>query len=71
MAGTDVTTAIRSTKTKFAFERIECGMNGIEIMPANGKRKDKNKNEDSVMICNVQLVYSSFSLFSFIYLIDA
>jgi hypothetical protein len=54
IAGTDVAIAVTSTKTKFAFDRMECDMIGMEIIPANGRRKDKNKNEDSV----IMVVYS-------------
>jgi hypothetical protein len=45
----DVITAIKRTKIKLAFDRIECGRNGIEIIPAMGNTKDKKSNKGFVI----------------------
>jgi hypothetical protein len=42
-----VIAAIKRTRIKFAFDRIACGRNGIEIIPAIGNRKDKKSNKKS------------------------
>jgi hypothetical protein len=49
IAGTEVTRAVRSTKTKLAFARMKWGMNEIVIMPATGNSKAEKNNKDSVI----------------------
>lgn len=49
IAGIDVKAAINNTKMKLSFALIECGSNGIEITPANSKKKDKKRNKESVI----------------------
>ena len=41
IAGTDVVTAIRSTKIRLATALVECGSNEMEIIPAIGNSKAK------------------------------
>lgn len=49
IAGMEVIAAIKRTKIKLAFDRIECGRNGIEIIPAIGNTKDKKSNKELVI----------------------
>lgn len=48
-AGIDVIAAIKSRKIKLAFALIECGRNGIKIIPVIGNIKDKKSNKESVI----------------------
>lgn len=46
-AGMDVIAAITSTKIKLALALIECGSNGIEMIPAIGNSKAKERKKKS------------------------
>ena len=48
-AGIEVIAAIKSTNIKLPFALIECGRNGIEIIPAIGNNKAKESNKKSVI----------------------
>ena len=56
-AGTEVTTAVRSTKTKLAFARMKWGINEIVIMPTTGNSKAEKNNKDSV----IDMVYPLYT----------
>lgn len=58
-AGMEVITAITSTKIKLAFALIECGSNGMEIIPAIGNPKAKERNKKS----GINILYRSYYLF--------
>jgi precorrin-6B methylase 1 len=57
IAGIEVTTAVRSTKTKLAFARMKWGINEIEIIPAAGSSNAEKNNKDSV----IDMVYPLYT----------
>ena len=57
IAGTEDTTAVRSTKTKLAFARMKWGINEIDKIPAIGNSKAEKNNKDAV----IDMVYPLYT----------
>jgi len=49
IAEAEVNEAIKRTKQKLTFDLIECGRNGIKIIPAIGNTEAKKSNKESVI----------------------